>query len=585
MTKYSKKSVKVAAVGMMFVGFWAFVAPVLAAVPSGIVPSQSVIEDWAVTDLTFETPVRQVESFKVDRDFVAWTEIDPEDQIRRLFSFDSGSVRLLAEMPRQEWDQDYGNGFFDSVEGNYDVADGRVVWSASDGTDREIWSYNGFDIVRVSDNTYDDNHPVTSGGRVAWTSYPGSGYNLMVSDRRGTRRIDGWHVKNYAFAGPNLYWLNRLPEEDWFRVFRENGQDVKAVGKGDDRAIVNYFWTDRQGTAAWEYSTKQWGYDKRETFISHRGAAPALRVIQRDVPPNITRIEDIADRSVILNVTNLLQSDAWDRVQLISVNGQERYLDRYVAVTKVRYFGNGLLVRHAVPDTSSALIIGNGMDSTDFILNEHVIHDRFEAADGLVAGALLKGGLLVRTDDGTSVIPTGGQVSRLAIGQGCVAWVEGEEGNGRLRSACPTVAVRGSNGQVSRVSGRLVKEAGNPDVYLFGIDGQRYRFPSETQFWGWYRDFSSVRTVSSAEMRRVNLAGSVLIRPNYRPVMVSGDPKVYGVTGDGELRWITSGDVMDELYGQGWEGRVATIPVRDLLDYHIGAPISSAAGGRMALAF
>ena len=138
---------------------------------------------------------------------------------------------------------------------------------------------------------------------------------------------------------------------------------------------------------------------------------------------------------------------------------------------------------------------------------------------------------------------------------------------------------------MSRVVGRLVKMEGNSSVYLGGIDGQRYLFPSETQFYGWYSDFFSVRTIAPTEMHAINLAGTALLRPDYRPVKIASDPKVYGVTGDGELSWITSGDVMTELYGEGWEKKVAIIPDSSLVDYSFGSPLNNFVSASLALAY
>jgi hypothetical protein len=115
-------------------------------------------------------------------------------------------------------------------------------------------------------------------------------------------RLASWHILNYAFSGKTLFWQNIQPNENWFSVYRNDGKNTFIVGKGDDRPLTKYFLVDGKGSAAWEYSTKSWEYDKRETFISYQGS-PALRVLQRDVPPRNTRLEDTDGTSVIVNVS------------------------------------------------------------------------------------------------------------------------------------------------------------------------------------------------------------------------------------------------------------------------------------------
>lgn len=586
MKKNISKLIRIAAVGTVCAGLLATALPAVALESSRLPLNQSMVGNWMVSDLSTETSVRQIEAFKVSRDFVAWTELDSASQLRRLLAFDGVSVTQVAVMNRYEWDRDSDNPFFNSVAGNFDLADGLLVWTASDGLDREIWSFDGFTVRQVSNNTYDDAHPVTSKGRIAWTSYPGNAYNLMVSDSQGLNRLDGWHVQNYAFSGQNLYWLNRLSNENWFRVFVNDGQTTKTIGKGDDRPLNRYFYTDGEGTAAWEYSTKQWSYDKREIFLSYQGQTPIQRIIQRDVPPNVTQIEDVVGRSVYLNVTNMLQSPIWNRVSLIrSDGGEEEYLTNFTSTVRARHLGDGVMVRHLAPDTASYLVLGDGSDNTNFIKSEHVIHNRFEAKNGVLAGALLKGGMLLHDGKETLTIPTHaeGQTQRLAV-NGCVAWLEGDDAAaGRLRAACPTVAVKNSTTGVSRVAGRLVKSATNPSVYLAASDGQRYLFSSEAQFFGWYSDFSTVRTIPDADLSAIHLAGSALMRPGFLPVKIASSPRVYSVYEDGLLRWVTSGDVMEDLYGTDWTYKVAVMPDSALSDYRFGAPIESSLKGSIAL--
>jgi hypothetical protein len=548
--------------------------PALAAPVTGesLPPAQETQGEWTVSRLALENG-QQIESFKVARDFAAWTMIDEDGRTRRLYAFDGARTTEVAVMDRGLWDQDNDNGFFDAVEGNYDLNDGLLVWTASDGLDREIWSFDGFTVRQVSNNTYDDRHPVTAAGRIVWTSQPGSVYNLMAKDQNGLYRVDSWHVTNYVLSGKNLFWLNRLPNENWFRVFRNDGMSTEAVGKADDRTIADYFYSDGQGSVAWEYSTKQWDYDKRVIYLSRNGRT-AVQVLQRDVPPNVMRIEDVVDGWVVVNVTDLLQSAIWNRVQLLASNGyQTEYLDRFLTPIKVQALSKDQVVRHLVPDTASALIESDGGHNENFIRNEHVVHDLFVADDGLLAAALLDGGILTMKNDQVSTIASPATATELQVNEGCVAWVEGPAATSELKFACPNVAVKAGS-QVSRLAGRLVKSPESPAVYLAAADGLRYSISTESEFYGWYQDFASLRTIPATELAAMHLGGTVLLKPNYRPVKLANSPRVYTVSADGELRWVTNGQTMTDLYGADWNRLVVTVPDYTWPNYRLGQPVN-----------
>ncbi|MEY4723113.1 MAG: hypothetical protein RLZZ324_626, partial [Candidatus Parcubacteria bacterium] len=246
-------------------------------------PSNATQGDWTVSTLARNTADWKIESYKLDKGLVAWTELNTAGTKRRLYAFDSVTTKLLAEMPSTEWSGDT-SGFVEAVKGDYDVADGTVAWEMNDGHDREIYSWNGDAVTKVSDNSYDDRHPVVGQGRIAWTSQPSASgaYNLMVKDANGVKRLASWQVSNYAFSGKTLFWLNKNYGENWFRVFRNDGFYTTAVGQGDDRPMAKYFITDDKGSAAWEYSTKNWSYDKRIIYVSTLGAQ-AFQLLQRDV--------------------------------------------------------------------------------------------------------------------------------------------------------------------------------------------------------------------------------------------------------------------------------------------------------------
>lgn len=106
---------------------------------------------------------------------------------------------------------------------------------------------------------------------------------------------------------------------------------------------------------------------------------------------------------------------------------------------------------------------------------------------------------------------------------------------------------------------QLVK-AGTPAVYYVGEDSKRYVFPNERIFFSWYRDFSSVQTISDAQLASLPIGGNIFYRPGTRLVKITTDPKVYAVGLGGALYDIASEEAALRLYGTSWAQRVDDLP-------------------------
>jgi len=109
-------------------------------------------------------------------------------------------------------------------------------------------------------------------------------------------------------------------------------------------------------------------------------------------------------------------------------------------------------------------------------------------------------------------------------------------------------------------AGQLIKMAGNNSVYYLGADNKRYMFPTETTYKSWFKDFSSVVTISSTELQSYDLGGNVTMRPGTNLVKITTVPKTYAVEPNGTLRWITSESVASSLYGSQWYKKVVDVP-------------------------
>lgn len=155
----------------------------------------------------------------------------------------------------------------------------------------------------------------------------------------------------------------------------------------------------------------------------------------------------------------------------------------------------------------------------------------------------------------------------------------------RKTSHFTTFAILGTPGvSSSESSGQLVKlECGaNPGVndpcravYYVGNDGKRYVFPNEKTYNTWYSDFSSVTTVTAEALASYIIGGNATYRPGVKLVKIQTNAKVYAVDMNGSLRWVTSGEVAESLYGTNWSSMVEDIPDAFFVNYSTGSDIGS----------
>ncbi len=124
-------------------------------------------------------------------------------------------------------------------------------------------------------------------------------------------------------------------------------------------------------------------------------------------------------------------------------------------------------------------------------------------------------------------------------------------------------------------AGDLVKASG-PAVYYYHTDGKRYVFPNEKTYFSWFKDFSSVKTISDSELASIFVGGNVTVRPGTYLAKVTTDPKVYAVSHDGKFHWIESEAIAKALYGDNWAQRVIDVPDAFFINYTVGASISTA---------
>lgn len=110
-------------------------------------------------------------------------------------------------------------------------------------------------------------------------------------------------------------------------------------------------------------------------------------------------------------------------------------------------------------------------------------------------------------------------------------------------------------------------------IYWYAGDGRRYVFPNEATYKSWFSGYDDLIEIDSSVLSDIPYGGIVPYRPGTRFVKIDSDPKVYVISTDGSLHWITSEQVAQELYGYNWNEYVDDIPVTFFTLYSIGDPI------------
>jgi len=124
------------------------------------------------------------------------------------------------------------------------------------------------------------------------------------------------------------------------------------------------------------------------------------------------------------------------------------------------------------------------------------------------------------------------------------------------------------------ISGSLIRSASVSAVYYCGADGKRHAFPHERVYFTWYKDFSTVKTVTDEEMAAIPLGKNVTYRPGVKMVKIESVPNVYAIDKGGVLRWITSPSIAAALYGKDWAKQVDDLSIAFFGNYKMGEPVT-----------
>lgn len=122
----------------------------------------------------------------------------------------------------------------------------------------------------------------------------------------------------------------------------------------------------------------------------------------------------------------------------------------------------------------------------------------------------------------------------------------------------------------------LIRGQSYTAVYYYGADGFRYVFPNDKAYFTWYKDFSTVKWVSDADLTKIQIGGNVTYKPGVKMIKINSDPRVYVVAKGGLIRAVGSEAIAKALYGATWNKQIDDVADGFFTNYKIGGTIDDA---------
>ncbi|MHA2065268.1 MAG: hypothetical protein ACXABY_12905, partial [Candidatus Thorarchaeota archaeon] len=132
----------------------------------------------AVLSALFKTVMLTNNSFndyspQIDAGQITWQGYDGSDW--EVFLFDGASITQLTD-----------NSFDDS---SPQIDAGQVTWRGFDSLDNEIFFYNGTSTTQLTDNSFDDSSPQIDAGQVTWRGFDGSDDEIFFYNGTSTTQL------------------------------------------------------------------------------------------------------------------------------------------------------------------------------------------------------------------------------------------------------------------------------------------------------------------------------------------------------------------------------------------------------------
>jgi hypothetical protein len=173
---------------------------------------------------------------------------------------------------------------------------GFVVWSASDGTDQEIFMYNGQSVVQLTDNALDDGQPeLNNAGQVVWEGDDGADDEVFLFDGSGIVQLTDNETPDWdpqISDDGNIVWAGWAGQNS--AIFIYDGTTVEQISEDngylyDDPKLAN------NGFVTWVgYGKDEYGQDESCIFLFDGTEAVPLRHHRFDDAPRVNDLGQVA---------------------------------------------------------------------------------------------------------------------------------------------------------------------------------------------------------------------------------------------------------------------------------------------------
>ena len=123
-------------------------------------------------------------------------------------------------------------------------------------------------------------------------------------------------------------------------------------------------------------------------------------------------------------------------------------------------------------------------------------------------------------------------------------------------------------------AGDLVTIEGDSAVYYIDADDVKHVFPNESTYKSWYRDFSTVKTVTQTEISAFTRGSNITVRPGTKLITSPDEITVYAVEPGGVLKSIVSEANAIDLWGDDWASNVIDVVPSFMVNYSVGDPLT-----------
>lgn len=125
-------------------------------------------------------------------------------------------------------------------------------------------------------------------------------------------------------------------------------------------------------------------------------------------------------------------------------------------------------------------------------------------------------------------------------------------------------------------NGDLIKTESNSAVYYY-FDGERFTFTNDMVYFTWYTSFANIDIITETALASIPIGGNIVVRPGTEMIKVQSNSRTYVVTRDGEIIWVETAEVAQDLYGDDWNQWIRDVADVFFTDYDEGVSMTEAA--------